>query len=156
MTIQAFAVFLSITTPEGVVQGRYQNAQPGQAITYQGQPYSYLSFIYRGSSRNRTGDNMESQLMLASNALAMNLVQAAVQGRWLAEVSSLTMHPETFEPGRVLARDVWTATGLSYDPESIEVLLSSTIDAVGANAPTRVLTEAMVGQLPVSSSIRNA
>ena len=44
---------------------------------------------------------------------------------------------------------------MSYDPESIEIILSSAIDAVGANAPNRVLTKELVGHLPVTGSLQN-
>ena len=44
---------------------------------------------------------------------------------------------------------------MSYDPESIEVILSSAIDAVGANAPDKVLTKDIVGSLPVTGSLTN-
>ena len=44
---------------------------------------------------------------------------------------------------------------MSYDPETIEVILSSAIDAVGANAPDRVLTKEIVGHLPVTGSLQN-
>jgi hypothetical protein len=44
---------------------------------------------------------------------------------------------------------------MSYDPESIEIILSSAIDAVGANAPDKVLTRDIVGALPITGSIQN-
>jgi hypothetical protein len=44
---------------------------------------------------------------------------------------------------------------MSYDPTTIEIILSSAIDAVGANAPSKVLTGDMVGALPVTGSIQN-
>ena len=43
---------------------------------------------------------------------------------------------------------------MSYDPEAIEIILSSGIDAVGANAPDKTLTRAMVGSLPVTGSLQ--
>ena len=44
---------------------------------------------------------------------------------------------------------------MSYDPETIELVLSSAIDAVGANAPDKVLTRNLVGSLPVTGSLQN-
>ena len=43
---------------------------------------------------------------------------------------------------------------MTYDYETLEVILSSGIDAVGANAPTQVLTKALVGLLPTTASIQ--
>ena len=44
---------------------------------------------------------------------------------------------------------------MSYNPENIELILSSAIDAVGANAPDKVLTRNLVGALPVTGSLQN-
>ena len=54
---------------------------------------------------------------------------------------------------RTLSTEEWIAATMTYDYETLEVVLSSGIDAVGANAPTRVLTKALVGRLPVTASI---
>ena len=56
---------------------------------------------------------------------------------------------------RILTTDTWLAASLSYDPEVVEVLLSSAVDAVGVNVPNIVLTSEAVGKLPVSSDIQN-
>ena len=155
MTIQAITNFLKVTTSTGVVQGRYQNGKVGEVIVLDGEPYSYLSFLYRGGTRNRTGDNLEAELILSSNQLAMSIGAQAVQSKWYATVTTCTMNPNTFAVGRKLTLDVWLAASMSYDPEQLTVLLSSGIDAVGANAPTRVLTNELVGQWPSTSSISN-
>ena len=55
----------------------------------------------------------------------------------------------------ILTTDTWLAASLSYDPEVVEVLLSSAIDAVGINVPNLVLTTDAVGKLPVTSDIQN-
>jgi hypothetical protein len=155
MTTQAITNFIRITDKAGVVQGRYQNGKVGEVITLDGEDYSYLSFLYRGATRNRTGDNLEAELILASNRLAMSIGAQAVQRKWYARVTTCTMHPRTFAVGRKLTRDTWLAASMSYDPEQLTVLLSSGIDAVGANAPTRCLTSDLVGQLPSTSAISN-
>ena len=56
---------------------------------------------------------------------------------------------------KLLTRDTSLAASLSYDPTTVEVLLSSAIDAVGANAPNKVLTTAMVGHLPITGTIQS-
>ena len=60
-----------------------------------------------------------------------------------------------FTPNKLLTRETWLAASMAYDPMTVEVLLSSAIDAVGANAPNRVLTTAMVGHLPITGSIQS-
>ena len=65
------------------------------------------------------------------------------------------MHPETFEVGRTLTTEHWLAASMSYDMEAVEVTLSSSIDAVGASAPTRSLTKTLVGSIPTTGSVTN-
>lgn len=117
--------------------------------------YYYLPFLYQGASKNRSGDNLEAALVLANNILAMNRAREVVTNKWHVEVSVCVVNPETMVPTRTLTSDTWLAASLSYDSEVIEVLLSSAIDAVGSNAPNRVLTSAVVGALPTSSQIQN-
>ena len=155
MTVQALTNFIKLTTVDGLVQGRYQNGKLGQPIALEGADYLYLSFLYSGAAKNRTGDNLEAGLTLASNKLAMNITTQAVDSKWVVEVITCSMHPTTWAVGRVLTREVWVAAAQSYDPSSVEVVLSSGIDAVGASAPTRVLTSKMVGALPFSGAISN-
>jgi hypothetical protein len=155
LTVVALTVFLRITDANGVLQGLYQNGKVGQAIRLEGRDFLFLPFLYAGATKNRTGDNLEASLVLASNKLAMNITTQAVESKWNVEVVSCSMHPETWEVGRVLSREYWVAASQSYDPVQVEVLLSSGIDAVGASAPTRALTSRIVGSLPSSGAISN-
>ena len=153
--VVALTVFLSITDANGVSQGHYQNGATGKAIRLEGRDFLFLPFIYAGATKNRTGDNLEANLVLASNKLAMNITTEAVERKWNVEVISCSMNPETWEVGRVLSREYWVATAQAYDPAQVEVMLSSGIDAVGASAPTRSLTSRLVGSLPSSGNISN-
>jgi hypothetical protein len=151
---QGLTTFIRLGT-ERNPQGTYQNSIIGRTVNWNGFDHSFLSFIYKGASRNRSGDNMESELMLATNHIVMNLANSAVTNKWAIMVDTVSMHPETFATGALLGREIWQITSFSYDPETLVIRLSSAIDAVGGTAPTRTLTEALVGQLPVSSQIRN-
>ena len=155
MTVVALTVFITVTNAAGVVQHRFQNSTPGQVIQLDGFDFPFLSFMYSGAAKNRTGDNLEAELVMAVNQLAMSYAAEAVQGKWAVEVQSCSMNPNDFSVGRVLAREVWLAAGMGYDPERVTVLLSSGIDAVGASAPARTLTSKLVGALPTTASISN-
>jgi len=155
MTIQAITNFITVTTRAGRVQHRYQNGKPGERISLGGQSFSYLSFIYRGATRNRTGDNIQADLILAPNAVAMSVVREAVAGRWIINVQTCSMNPRTFAVGRVLTSDTWVATSFNYDADKLSAVLSSGIDAVGASAPTLSLTSRLVGSLPTTGQIQN-
>ena len=166
----------------GNVRGRYQNAKrdnigslttsdsskdpiyirrSGNSISFKSvsdtsnSDYYYLPFIYQGATKNRSGDNLEAALVLANNAVAMSRAREAVTNKWSIEVSVCLVDPSTLAHQRTLTTDNWLASGMSYDPQNVEVILSSAIDAVGAVSPNRVLTTDLVGHLPTSASIRN-
>lgn len=155
MSIVALTTFIEVTSSSGQVQHRFQNSLPGQSITLNGASYPFLSFIYQGAAKNRTGDNLESSLVMASNELSMGYAAQAVANRWNVRVDSCSMNPTTFTVAKVLTTEYWLAASMSYGVEKVEVLLSSSIDAVGASAPTRVLTRDLVGALPSSANIQN-
>lgn len=155
MTVVALTNFIEVTDARGRVQFRFQNSKPGEVISYRGVSYAYLSFIYQGAAKNRNGDNLEADLVLSSNAISLGYAAEAARNRWNVRVDSCSMNPSNFTVGRTLTTEYWIAASMSYDPETVEVLLSSSIDAVGATAPTRVLTRKLVGALPVSGNIQN-
>ena len=57
--------------------------------------------------------------------------------------------------GGKISGELWLAAGMRYDSESIELILSSAIDAVGANAPQQTLTKARCSHLPLTGSLQN-
>ena len=131
--------------------------------------YYYLPFVYQGTTINRSGDNIESNLIMANHPLSMAKAQQAVLNRYFVEVNVCIMKNDdigslqdtdsqgnSIDPNRsILTTDTWLAASLSYDPDVVEVLLSSAVDAVGVNVPNIVLTTQAVGKLPVSSDIQN-
>ena len=153
--IVALTTFITIKNAAGVVQHRFQNSQAGQVITLDGADHPFLSFLYAGAAKNRMGDNLEAELVMASNQLAMSYAVEAVRYKWTVQVTQCSMNPKDFSVGRKLTMETWLAAGMSYDPERVNVLLSSGIDAVGANAPTKTLTTKLVGALPLTGSISN-
>ena len=129
---------------------------PGRGL----QTYYYLPFIYQGTTINKSGDNIESNLIMSNHPLSMAKAQQAVLNKYFVEVNVCIMKNDdinTLENGNqsILTTDTWLASSLSYDPEVVEVLLSSAIDSVGSNVPSLVLTTDVVGKLPVSSDIQN-
>ena len=167
-TLVGITTFLIIRDSNDNVRHRFQNSEPGRVITKRDTnpdrrvplpanpyPYQYLSFIYQGAAKNRTGDNMEAQLVLAQNELSMQKAYEAVTSRWNIQATTCIMDPISFTVKRELTTEHWIAASMVYDPEIIEITLSSSIDAVGVSAPHAVLTTAQVGALPVSSQIQN-
>ena len=97
---------------------------------------------------------MTSSLILANSELSMNYAQQIVLNKYHVKVETWLM-TEAFERNKELTEETWLAATMSYDPETIELVLSSAIDAVGANAPDKVLTRNLVGALPVTGSLQN-
>ena len=136
------------------------NQSTENVIQLDGEDYYYLPFIYQGAAKNRSGDNLEAALVFANNPLAMNRAREAVVNKWTIEVFVCRVDPENMTPittygNSYLTHDVWLAASMGYDPTTIEVLLSSGIDAVGSNAPNRGLTTSLVGHLPTTGQIQN-
>ena len=125
-------------------------------INFNGKDFHYLPFVYQGTTINRSGDNIESNLIMANHPLSMAKAQEAVANKYFVEVNVCIMSNANINSlQRVLTTDTWLAGSLSYDSEVVEVLLSSAIDAVDVNVPNFVLTTEVVGKLPVTSDIQN-
>ena len=156
------------------VQYRFQNSEPSiDGIQWVGpdprnvtaHKFNYLSFLYQGATRSNDGNNLESTLILANessdregslgaNKLSMSYAAEAVNNGWSVRVSTCQMTDLTFSSVKTtLATDIWKITSMGYDNSSIEILLSSTIDAVGGNIG-RFLTSNLVGHLPVTGRIQ--
>ena len=125
-------------------------------ILFNGKNYHYLPFIYQGTTINKSGDNIESNLIMGNHPLSMAKAQEAVVNSYFVEVNvCIVSNNDIDNITNVLTTDTWLASSLSYDPEVVEVLLSSAVDAVGVNLPSLVLTNDAVGKLPVTSDIQN-
>ena len=125
-------------------------------INFNGQDFHYLPFVYQGTTINRSGDNIESNLIMGNHPLSMAKAQEAVANKYFVEVNvCIAANDNINNITSTLTTDTWLAASLSYDPEVVEVLLSSAVDAVGVNVPNLVLTTQAAGTLPVSSDIQN-
>ena len=175
MSAIALVTFIEIYDPSLVpasgdisaaIQHRFQNSEPTSAgITFNGATFNFLSFIYQGATRSNDGNNLESTLILANessdregslnaNKLSMSYAAEAVNNGWSVRVSTCQMTDLTFSSVKTtLATDIWKITSMGYDNSSIEILLSSTIDAVGGNIG-RFLTSGLVGHIPVTATIQ--
>ena len=175
MSAIALVTFIEIYDPSLVpasgdisaaIQHRFQNSEPtSTGITFYGATFNFLSFIYQGATRSNDGNNLESTLILANessdregsvgaNKLSMSYAAEAVNNGWSVRVSTCQMTDLTFSSVKTtLATDIWKITSMGYDNSSIEILLSSTIDAVGGNIG-RFLTSSLVGHIPVTATIQ--
>ena len=162
MTIIALTNFLTISDIDGNIQYKFQNGKYDGMIN----SYKYLSFIYQGAAMSRSGDNLEAAIILGNvgsregvtgqvNRLSMNYAKEAVENRWSISVDTCLMDSSFTAISKVLTHEQWLASSMSYDKESIEILCSSAVDAVGSNCPNKVLHFDQVGYLPVTGNIQN-
>ena len=154
MSVVALTAFLTVYKTDST-ELKFQN---GKHTPVDG--YNYLSFLYQGAAMNRSGDNLEASLVLANNLLSMNHVKEFVDNKYLVEVETFLMTAD-FNKDMAAANngkisgELWLAAGMRYDSQSIELILSSAIDAVGANAPQQTLTKARCSHLPLTGSLQN-
>ena len=177
-TAVALVTFIEIYDPDlvdnngnisGAVQYRFQNSEPSSAGISDskvggGAKFNFLSFLYQGATRSKDGNNLESALILANesndregsigaNKLSMSYAAEAVNNGWSVRVSTCKMTDLTFSAVEtILGIDTWKIVSMGYDATTIEILLSSTIDAVGGDIG-RFLTSSLVGHLPVTGRI---
>ena len=155
MTVVALTAFVTVKKKDGTVEHQFQN---GKHTAVNG--HDYLSFIYQGAAMNRTGDNLEASIILANNPLSMSYVKDFVEQKYYIQVETFLMTTDfnkdtAAKNGGRLTGEYWLAAGMRYDPESIELLLSSAIDAVGANAPQQTLTKKRCAHLPLTGQLQN-
>ena len=151
MTLQAITNFLVVyrgTTD--MVEHRFQNSQVGSVIN----GHNYLSFIYQGASKNRTGDDLVSSLIMSVNPVAMSYAHEAVTNRWNVRMDTCTMNNDFTAVQRTLTTEYWLVSSMTYDTSTIELSLSSSLDAVSTILPNRVFTQELVGFLPTTGNIQ--
>ena len=150
MSLQSITNFLTVFKPTGAIEHRFQNSIVGSNIN----GHQYLSFIYQGAAKNRTGDNLISGLVMSVNPISMGYAQEAVDSKWNVQVDTCVMSPDFSSVQRTLTSEVWVASSMSYDTTTVEVALSSSLDAVALVLPNRVFSVELVGFLPTTGSIQ--
>lgn len=157
MTLEAITTFIRFTDSEdtSIEHFAFQNSTTTSAITYDSKSFEFLPFIYSGATKAISGDNIESSLTFAANAISIGYAQEARENGYLVEVNTVLMNPTTFAPSRTLTTEYWIASGLNYNVEAVQLNLSSSIDAISSFVPNKVLLSKNVGALPVSSRISN-
>ena len=174
MTVVALTAFITVTDKDGDVPSSFADFDGNQVTAnstsglnkfqngkHEGVgDYKYLSFIYQGAAMNRSGDNLEASIILANNPLSMAFVKEFVQKKYYLLVETFLMTSDFNKDvaaanGGKISGEYWLAAGMRYDPESIELLLSSSIDAVGANAPQQILTRKRCAHLPLTGQLQN-
>ena len=158
MTQFAFGHVVRIT-PKDTVDFRFQNFFIGKQLTHNGDEYQFAPFGFSGVTVNRAGDGMEASLVFPNNDLTREWAVAAIKSSYLMEVEVLIIENSDPESGLTATHTTvhtytGQVTGGQWDNVSLNLELSSVLDAVGTDVPRRSLTQRMVGNLPISNSVR--
>jgi hypothetical protein len=145
---------LVILSSGKTVKARYQNSSKSR-LSYGGQNYNFLPFIYQGAAKNRNGDNLQAALVMSTNWLSTGFAKQAVDETWSVTVTTVQANISYTSLGPVLSEETWVASTMTYDETTVELILSSGIDAITVTAPYRKLRTKHVGALPVTGSIQN-
>jgi len=149
------------------VKHRFQNffISKNKQLIHQGktddnpQKYGFAPFGFSGVTVNRTGDGLEATLVFPNNELTRSWAVRAIENSDIMEVDLLIIEdsdPESGPGATHSTAHTYTGqvTGGQWDNTSLNLELSSVLDAVGTDVPRRSLTQRMVGNLPITNSVR--
>ena len=164
MTTFAFGHVLRIKV-NNTINFRYQNFFISEQLIHKGttdqtpQSYQFAAFGFSGVTVNRTGDGLEASLVFPNNALTRGWGVEAIENSYVMEVEVLIIEDSDPTSGLTAAHTaVHTYTGVvtggQWDNVSLNLELSSILDAVGTDVPRRSLTQRLVGNLPITNGVR--
>ena len=143
----------------GVENLRFQNFFISKQITHDGGKYDFVPFGFSGVTVNRTGDGLEATLVFPNNDLTRSWAVTAIEIRHVIEVDVLLIEDSSPDTGptanhNIVHTYIGQVTGGQWDNVSLNLELSSVLDAVGTDIPRRALTRKIVGNLPISNNVR--
>lgn len=153
MTI-AIGTYIKILDRAGSSTGyAFQNFHSGETRTYNNENYVFAAFGFSGGTVDLQAGNISASLVFAANELDLVVFQQVVESRWLIQIRTVWLDPDTLEEGSTYGEEVYAITGLDHDTSRLSVRLGSPLDAVSQNAPRRLLTQNLVGSLPSTGNI---
>lgn len=146
--------FVSFLDQEGIPVGLdIQNFYPERTRSYQGRQFMWGGFGYTGAEVSLAAANVEATLVFVVSDLMLSYAQRAHTERWLARVWTVWLDPETLEETTDRLEEIYSVTSWTQNLTNLAMTLSSPLDARDAEIPSRVLTRALVGDLPPSGSV---
>jgi len=113
----------------------------------------YAGFGFSGGTLDLEAGNVTASLVFSANALDLVVFREAADERWLMQVRTVWLDPESLAESSTFSEEVYAITGFEHDTSRLSVRLGNPLDAVSANAPRRVLTQDLVGSLPSTGNI---
>ncbi len=156
-----FVQFCTLRNRARTVTHDFQNYNIDQDLDYLSpftnttRPHGFMPFIFSGVTVTKSGDNQPATLVFPNNNLSRGWAETAVREQWIANIRTAIWTDPATQSGFVeLNRYVAQITSGKWDATSLELSLSSVLDAVGSDAPRKRVTQQLVGNLPVTSRVR--
>lgn len=150
----AVGTYVRILDRDGKRTGyAFQNFFQGESRSYNGDSYVFAGFGFSGGTLDLQSGSITAALVFAVNELDLNVFQAASDNRWLAEVRTVWLDPDTLSETRQQSEELYAVLGFEHDTSRLQVRLGNPLDAVQENVPRRVLTQTVVGALPSTGQI---
>jgi len=154
MSQYAFGHALRIKQGENT-QYRFQNFFINQQITHQSANYTFVPFGFSGVTVNRTGDGLEATVVFPNNELSRPWGIDAINQNWVMEVDVLIIDDDAKDgPHNIVHSYTGQVVGGQWDEVSLNLQLSTVLDAVGTDVPRRSLTKELIGNLPIANNVR--
>ena len=153
MTI-AIGTYIKILERTGKSTGlAFQNFHTGEVRVYEKEAYMFAAFGFSGGTVDLQAGNISANLLFAVNTLDLPVFQQIVNERWLIQIRTVWLDPDTLEEGTTYGEEIYAVIGLEHDSSSLSIRLGSPLDAISQNAPRRLLTQDLVGSLPSTGNI---
>ena len=154
MSQYAFGHALRITQGRNT-QYRFQNFFIGQRITHQSANCTFVPFGFSGVTVNRTGDGLEATVVFPNNEVSRAWGVNAINQNWVMEVDVLIIDDDAKDgPHNIVHSYTGQVVGGQWDEVSLNLQLSTVLDAVGTDVPRRSLTKELIGNLPIANNVR--
>ena len=155
MAVVSIGTLLQIRYDNGngwVDEHLFQNCNITGSVTHDSRTFNFLNFAYQGATRTRSGDNIESALIFGNNKISSGYAQKIIEGHAVSNngettitpyqvvVRTCLMEPDFSAVNKVISQEYWTAASMGYDAQTLEVLLTSGINAFSANISNMMLT----------------
>jgi hypothetical protein len=156
----AFGQYLTLRTPEETGGYLFQNYWVNEDAPFfnvtTGVPnmFGFMPFAFSGTTFTKSGDNQPATLAFPNNALSRGWAETAVVDKWLANVRTVLIDPDNKENYTLLSVYIGQIVSASWDETTLQLRLASVFDAAGADIPRKRLTKQLVGNLPLTASVR--
>jgi hypothetical protein len=151
MTTQAFGQYLTL---KGTQSLYFQNYWIGENVPYGGNSYGFMPFAFSGATITKSGDNQPASLAFPNNSLARAWAETAIRQQWIATCRVMLINPADRNGPTLLTTYTAQIVSGNWTDAGIEIRMASVLDAVGGDVPRKKLTKQLVGNLPITASVR--